>query len=63
MLISRFLRAAAVSLLAGGALSPALAAETVTFISVGSSSANFWPSAIAIEKGFFAAAGIQPDIV
>jgi ABC-type nitrate/sulfonate/bicarbonate transport system substrate-binding protein len=41
---------------------PAPAAETVTFISVGSSSANFWPSAVAMEKGFFAAAGIAPDI-
>jgi ABC-type nitrate/sulfonate/bicarbonate transport system substrate-binding protein len=42
---------------------PASAAETVTFISVGSSSANFWPSAVAIEKGFFEAAGIHHDIV
>jgi NitT/TauT family transport system substrate-binding protein len=41
----------------------ALAAETVTFISVGSSSANFWPSAVAIEKGFFEARGIKPDVV
>jgi NitT/TauT family transport system substrate-binding protein len=42
---------------------PASAAETVTFISVGSSSANFWPSAVAIEKGFFEAAGIHHDVV
>ena len=42
---------------------PALGAETVTFISVGSSSANFWPSAVAEGKGFFQAAGITPDIV
>jgi NitT/TauT family transport system substrate-binding protein len=44
-------------------LAPQASAETVTFISVGSSSANFWPSSIAVEKGFFAAAGITPDIV
>jgi NitT/TauT family transport system substrate-binding protein len=51
-------------LLALGVVSaPAAAAETVTFISVGSSSANYWPSAVAVEKGFFTAAGIQPDIV
>ena len=42
---------------------PAGAAETVTFISVGSSSANFWPSAVAIEKGLFEAAGIHHDVV
>jgi ABC-type nitrate/sulfonate/bicarbonate transport system substrate-binding protein len=42
---------------------PAFAAETVTFISVGSSSANFWPSSVAIEKGFFEAAGIHHDVV
>jgi len=42
---------------------PAIAAETVTLISVGSSSANFWPSAVAQDKGFFAAAGLTPDIV
>ena len=32
-------------------------------ISVGSSSANGWPSYVAIEKGFFAAAGLKPDVV
>jgi ABC-type nitrate/sulfonate/bicarbonate transport system substrate-binding protein len=42
---------------------PAMAAETVTLISVGSSSANFWPSAVAHEKGFFTAADLTPDIV
>src|ERR1051326_4997066 len=42
---------------------PAPAAETVTLISVGSSSANFWPSAVAHEKGFYKAAGLVPDIV
>jgi ABC-type nitrate/sulfonate/bicarbonate transport system substrate-binding protein len=42
---------------------PAAATETVTLISVGSSSANGWPSYVAIEKGFFTAAGIKPDVV
>ena len=54
---------AAVVLMAALLSSPATAAETVTFISVGSSSANGWPSYVAIEKGFFAAAGIDPDVV
>jgi ABC-type nitrate/sulfonate/bicarbonate transport system substrate-binding protein len=42
---------------------PAQAADTVSLISVGSSSANAWPSNVAIEKGFLAAAGIVPDVV
>jgi NitT/TauT family transport system substrate-binding protein len=54
---------AVVALALAGLATPAVAAETVTFISVGSSSANFWPSSVAIEKGFFAAAGITPDVV
>jgi ABC-type nitrate/sulfonate/bicarbonate transport system substrate-binding protein len=64
MLNGPIVRAVAAALIFGGAVmaAPVSAAETVTFISVGSSSANFWPSAVAIEKGFFAAAGIQPDI-
>jgi NitT/TauT family transport system substrate-binding protein len=53
----------AAALLFGGMAMSAAAAETVTFISVGSSSANFWPSAVAIEKGFFEAAGIHHDVV
>ncbi len=40
---------------------PAAAQTVVTLGSVGSSSANGWPSYVAIEKGFFAAAGIKPD--
>src|SRR5882762_3238741 len=42
---------------------PAIAMETVTLLSVGSSSANFWPTSVAVEKGFFKAADLQPDIV
>ncbi len=55
-------RIAAAILVAGSLAGPALGAETVTFISVGSSSANFWPSAVAEGKGFFQAVGITPDI-
>jgi ABC-type nitrate/sulfonate/bicarbonate transport system substrate-binding protein len=50
-------------LLFGSVATPVPAAETVTFISVGSSSANFWPSAVAIEKGFYEAAGVHHDVV
>ena len=42
---------------------PAAAQETVILGSVGSSSANGWPSYVAIEKGFFAAEGLKPDSV
>lgn len=42
---------------------PSLAQTVVTLGSVGSSSANGWPSYVAIEKGFFSAAGIKPDTV
>jgi NitT/TauT family transport system substrate-binding protein len=42
---------------------PTLAQETVILGSVGSSSANGWPSYVAIEKGFFAAEGLKPDPV
>ena len=42
---------------------PSLAQTVVTLGSVGSSSANGWPSYVAIEKGFFAAVGIKPDYV
>ena len=52
------------SLLALALLSaPAFAAETVILSSVGSASANGWPTYVAIEKGFFAAEDIKPDIV
>ena len=59
----------ACGLLAGLALAaavlptPAVAQTVVTLGSVGSSSAHGWPSYVAIEKGFFAAAGIKPDTV
>ena len=42
---------------------PVHAAEAVSLISVGSSSANGWPSYVAIDKGFFAAAGLEPEVL
>lgn len=42
---------------------PSWAQETVILGSVGSSSANGWPSYVAIEKGYFAAEGLKPDPV
>jgi NitT/TauT family transport system substrate-binding protein len=37
--------------------------NTVILSSVGSASANGWPTYVAIDKGFFAAEGLIPDIV
>jgi ABC-type nitrate/sulfonate/bicarbonate transport system substrate-binding protein len=39
------------------------AQDTVILSSVGSASANGWPTYIAVEKGFFVAEGLIPDIV
>ena len=61
MAIVRTLRAAAAVLTLAAA--PAVAQDTVILGSVGSSSANGWPSYVAIEKGFFAAEGLKPDPV
>jgi ABC-type nitrate/sulfonate/bicarbonate transport system substrate-binding protein len=44
------------------ALTPADAAETVILGSVGSGTANAWPTYIGIDKGFFAAEDINPDL-
>jgi NitT/TauT family transport system substrate-binding protein len=41
----------------------AQAAETVTIGSVGQSSATYWPTYMAQSKGYFEAAGINPDFV
>ena len=41
----------------------ARADETVILGSVGSGSANSWPTHIAVAKGFFAAEGLTPDLV
>jgi len=61
--MTRFRRSIALALAGALGAAPAGAADTVTLISVGSSSANGWPSYVASEKGFFAAAGIMPDVV
>lgn len=46
------------------AAAPARAqAEKLTFGTVGQASANMWPTLIGIRKGFFAAEGIEPDIL
>jgi NitT/TauT family transport system substrate-binding protein len=46
------------------AAAPARAAEQkVTLGMVGQASANVWPVLIGIDKGFFAAEGIKPDLV
>jgi ABC-type nitrate/sulfonate/bicarbonate transport system substrate-binding protein len=60
MAMGRSVRAA---LLVGALCGTPAKAETVTLISVGSSSANGWPSYVAVEKGFFTAAGITPDVL
>jgi NitT/TauT family transport system substrate-binding protein len=58
-----FHRAAAAALTLALAAAPALAAETVILGSVGSTSANGWPTYVAVDKGFFAAEDIKPDLV
>jgi NitT/TauT family transport system substrate-binding protein len=44
-------------------VAPACAVDTVTMGTVGSPSANLWPVFIGIDKGFFAAENIKPDLV
>jgi ABC-type nitrate/sulfonate/bicarbonate transport system substrate-binding protein len=51
---------AVVSLMCGV---PARASDTVTVGTVGSASANLWPLFIGIDKGFFAAENIKPDLI
>lgn len=41
----------------------AQAADAVTIGSVGQSSATYWPTYMAVSKGYFEAAGIKPDFV
>jgi NitT/TauT family transport system substrate-binding protein len=42
---------------------PVHAADTVTIGTVGSPSANLWPLFIGIEKGFYAAENVKPDLI
>jgi len=44
-------------------VAPARAADTITVGTVGSASANLWPVFIGIDKGFFAAENVKPDLV
>ncbi len=60
--MDRLVRAAA-ALALTLAVTPVSAQDTVIMGSVGSSSANSWATYVAIEKGYFAAAGIKPDLV
>jgi NitT/TauT family transport system substrate-binding protein len=45
------------------AVVPAPAADTVTIGTVGSPSANLWPLFIGIDKGFYTAENVKPDLV
>jgi ABC-type nitrate/sulfonate/bicarbonate transport system substrate-binding protein len=45
------------------AVAPARAADTVTIGTVGSPSANLWPLFIGVEKGFYTAENVKPDLV
>jgi len=63
-IMTNLARAALASLVAALLLlSPVRAADTVTIGTVGSPSANLWPLFIGIEKGFFAAENVKPDVV
>jgi len=64
----RTLRAAAPAVLVFALASlmpvaPARAADTVSIGTVGSPSANLWPLFIGIEKGFYTAENVKPDLV
>jgi ABC-type nitrate/sulfonate/bicarbonate transport system substrate-binding protein len=65
MLCQAKLRRVALSaaVLACLAAEPARAAEPVTLGTVGQASANLWPELIALDQGFFAAEGLQVDLV
>jgi NitT/TauT family transport system substrate-binding protein len=59
-LVHAAMAAAIASLLA---VAPARAADTVTIGTVGSPSANLWPLFIGIEKAFYAAENVKPDLI
>jgi NitT/TauT family transport system substrate-binding protein len=45
------------------AVAPARAVDNVTIGTVGSPSANLWPLFIGIEKGFYTAENVKPDLI
>src|SRR5256886_17066522 len=59
--IGRAVRGLAVATLMAAA--PARAVDTVTIGTVGSPSANLWPVFIGLDKGFFAAENVKPDLI
>jgi len=62
--ISRCVAALGAVLIVCAAAAPARADDDkVTFGTVGQASANMWPTLIGIQKGFYAAEGLKPDIV
>src|SRR5471030_3239574 len=44
-------------------VAPARAVDTITVGTVGSASANLWQVFIGIDKGFFTAENIKPDLI
>src|SRR5260370_19196293 len=44
-------------------VAPVGAVDPVTIGSVGSTSANLWPVFIGLDKGFFAAENVKPDLI
>src|SRR5580693_9545673 len=64
MLCQAKLRRAALSAVVVACLAaPAARAETLTLGTVGQASANLWPELIALDQSFFAAEGLQVDLV
>jgi ABC-type nitrate/sulfonate/bicarbonate transport system substrate-binding protein len=65
MLMSKTLRCATLAVVVGSFVfvAPARSEDTVTIGTVGSPSANLWPLFIGIEKGFYAAENVKPDLI
>src|SRR5262249_45330869 len=61
----RTLRRAALGLVVATLIpvAPVGAVDTVTIGTVGSPSANLWPVFIGLDKGFFAAENVKPDLI
>jgi len=61
--MGRKVRSLLLALAVLAAASPVHAAETVKLGNIGSANANLWPTLIAAKKGFYAAEGLEADIV